>query len=107
VCFLCSFFGDTLVQCAGHVAADSSVSASTALARRRREIRMGKRPVLSDGMSFRFHRLMNHLPFVEYLFITVSFQCFFSRHISTFVKSCLFSYVECMCPTIFMALQVL
>ncbi|KAM0931492.1 hypothetical protein ACQ4PT_000481 [Festuca glaucescens] len=35
----------------GHTADDSSVSSSAALARRRHEIRMGKRPILSDGDS--------------------------------------------------------
>jgi hypothetical protein len=45
-------FADFSVQCAGHVAGGSSVSTSAALARRRCEIRMGKRPILSDGMFF-------------------------------------------------------
>jgi hypothetical protein len=50
--FLCCFSADSFVQCAGHLAGGSSVSTSVALARRRREIRMGKRPILLDGMSF-------------------------------------------------------
>jgi hypothetical protein len=65
--FLYSFFRNLLVQCAGHLAGGSggsSVSTSAALARRRCEIRMGKRPLLSGGTSF---------PYLWFISIVVDF----------------------------------
>jgi hypothetical protein len=67
MCFLCSLFHDFFVYRAGHLGADSSVPVSAALARRRREIRMGKRPILSDGTLF--DRLMNQPSYAKYLLL--------------------------------------
>jgi hypothetical protein len=63
-----------VLECPGHALSMSPVSSTTAQARRRRQIRMGKRPLLTDGVSSVCPLLI--LPLSSFAFLLLTCMAF-------------------------------